>query len=103
MRPLEVRSADAGRDQVPTGIHGAPTDLSDEAVPVVKRGSLGQFALASLTAMSIALCVALALPVLPAITWAVALAILAWPMHRRIARRVARPGLAAAISTAIIG
>jgi hypothetical protein len=102
MRPLEVRSADAGRDQVPTGIHGAPTDLSDEAVPVVKRGSLGQFALASLTAMSIALCVALALPVLPAITWAVALAILAWPMHRRIARRVARPGLAAAISTAII-
>ena len=41
MRPLEVRSADAGRDQVPTGMHGAPTDLSDEAIPVVKRGSLG--------------------------------------------------------------
>src|SRR5262249_55262995 len=83
MRPLEVRSADAGRDQVPTGVHGAPTDLSDEAVPVVKRGSLGQFALASLTAMSIALCVALALPVLPAMTWAMSLTFLAWPMHRR--------------------
>ena len=63
----------------------------------MKWGSLGQFALASLTAMSIALCVALALPVLPAITWAVALAILGWPMHRRIARRVVRPGLAADI------
>jgi predicted PurR-regulated permease PerM len=102
MRALEVQPADDGRDQAPIGLPGAPTDLSVEANPDMPRGELRRFALASLTAISIALCAALALPVLPAITWAVALAILAWPMHRRIARRVARPGPAAAISTAIL-
>ena len=32
-----------------------------------------------------------------------ALAILAWPLHRWIAHRVARRGLAAALSTAVVG
>src|SRR5918997_4841140 len=57
------------------------------------------YALVSLTVLLIGLCVGLAVPFLPAITWGVALAILAWPMHRRIGRHVARPGLAAAFST----
>ena len=60
-------------------------------------------ALVALTVVLIGLCVLLAVPFLPAITWAVALAILAWPMHRWITRRVARRGLAAALSTAVVG
>jgi hypothetical protein len=56
------------------------------------------FALVILTLVLIGLCVALAVPFLPAITWAVALAILAWPIHRWIAHRVARRGLAAALT-----
>jgi predicted PurR-regulated permease PerM len=48
------------------------------------------------------LSVLLAAPFLPAITWAVALAILAWPLHRWIARRASRRGLAAAVSSAAV-
>src|SRR5918997_3659068 len=59
-------------------------------------------ALVDLTVVLIGLCAGLAVPFLPAITWGVALAILACPMHRRIGRHVARPGLAAAISTAVV-
>ncbi len=61
------------------------------------------FALVVLTVVLIALCLSLAVPFLPAITWAVALAILAWPLHRWIAHRVGRRGLAAAFSTAVVG
>src|SRR4051812_15274644 len=59
-------------------------------------------ALAALTALLIGLSLVLAVPFLPAITWGVALAIIAWPMHRRIADRVAWPGLAAALSTVVV-
>ncbi|QDV39425.1 AI-2E family transporter [Tautonia plasticadhaerens] len=59
-------------------------------------------ALAALTAALLGLCALLAAPLVPALTWGVALAILAWPMHRRLARRLDRPGLAAALSTAAV-
>jgi predicted PurR-regulated permease PerM len=58
--------------------------------------------LAALTAGLIALCVLLAVPFLPAITWGVALAILVWPMHRWISRHIERPGLAAGLSALIV-
>ena len=47
----------------------------------------------------IALCTLLVVPFLPAITWSVALAIIAWPLHRWIGRRFGRPALAAALTT----
>jgi len=56
-------------------------------------------ALVALTAGLLVLCVCLSVPLLPAITWGVALAILAWPLHRRIRQHVARRWLAAALST----
>jgi predicted PurR-regulated permease PerM len=59
-------------------------------------------ALVAMTAVLIVLCLLLAAPFTPAITWAVALAILAWPIHRWIAHRVARRGLAAALSSAVV-
>lgn len=58
--------------------------------------------LAALTVALITLCALLAYPFLPAITWGVALAILAWPMHHAIRRRVQIHSLAAALSTAAV-
>ena len=58
--------------------------------------------LAALTAALVTLCALLTYPFLTAITWGVALAILAWPMHHAIRRRVPNPSLAAALSTAAV-
>src|SRR4051812_6820817 len=44
-------------------------------------------ALAAITGGLVVLCVMLALPFLPAISWGLALTIITWPMHRWIARR----------------
>jgi predicted PurR-regulated permease PerM len=57
------------------------------------------YALAGLTVVFVGLCLWLAIPFLPAITWGVALAIIAWPMHRWIRKRVGRPRLAAMLSS----
>ena len=46
------------------------------------------FALAALTVVLLVLCVLLATPFLPAITWGVALAVIAWPLHSWVLRRV---------------
>jgi predicted PurR-regulated permease PerM len=39
---------------------------------------------------------------LPALTWALALAVIAWPLHERIARGVRSPGVAAGSSTVAV-
>ncbi|WP_435017332.1 AI-2E family transporter [Tundrisphaera sp. TA3] len=71
--------------------------------PAMTSGAgLRPMALATLTLTLIVLCVMLAYPVLPAITWGLALAILAYPMHRLIARYVTWPGLAAGISSGVV-
>jgi predicted PurR-regulated permease PerM len=58
--------------------------------------------LIALTVVLVGLSAWLALPFLPAITWAVALAILAWPLHRWLGRRLGSSRLAAASSTTIV-
>ena len=60
------------------------------------------FTLALLTGVLIALTVLIAWPFLDAITWGMALAIMVWPIHRRIRERVANPSLAAVLSTSIV-
>ena len=70
--------------------------------PLSPATAMKPLALAALTLALIVLCVALAVPVLPAITWGVALALLAFPMHRRIGRLVPWPGPAAGLSTAVV-
>lgn len=54
------------------------------------------------TALAIYVCYRLARPFLPAITWALTLAVVAHPLYKRIAMRVKRPSIAAALSVAII-
>jgi predicted PurR-regulated permease PerM len=81
----------------------AESDLELAPIGPAETGArLRLFALVALTVVLIGLCVLLAVPFLPSITWGVALAILAWPVHLWIARRVARPGLAAALSSAVV-
>jgi predicted PurR-regulated permease PerM len=73
--------------------HAGTAPTADWARPI---------ALFALSAALIGLSLSIALPFLPAITWAVALAILAWPMHRWITRLVTNRGFSAAISLAIV-
>lgn len=60
------------------------------------------FALAGLTIVLVGLCVVLALPFLPALTWGVAFAIVAWPLHLVVKRRISRPNLAAGLTTLVV-
>lgn len=62
--------------------------LPDPTPPIVREeGPLATgerfrpFALAALTLALVALCVLLAVPFLPAISWGIALAVIAWPLH----------------------
>ncbi|AGA31579.1 AI-2E family transporter [Singulisphaera acidiphila] len=84
--------------EFPDDLEASPSPLGSTKTAEVIR----LLALVAWTAGLFALCVWLSVPLLPAITWGVALAILAWPMHRRIRRHVARPGLAAALSAAVV-
>lgn len=59
-------------------------------------------ALAAITGGLVAICVLLALPFLPAISWGLALTIITWPMHRWIARRIQNPTWAAVVSAGIV-
>lgn len=55
-----------------------------------------------LTALGIVICAWLASPFLPAITWAIALAVLALPFHRWVERIVLNRNFAAGLSTTIV-
>jgi predicted PurR-regulated permease PerM len=77
--------------------------------PIVRQeGSLATgerfrpFALAALTLGLIALCVLLAVPFLSAITWGVALAVIAWPLHAWVQRRLVGNGTGAAALTTLV-
>ncbi|WP_439627880.1 AI-2E family transporter [Gemmata sp.] len=80
------------------------------APPIVQReGPLATgdrfrpVALAALTVILVGLCVWLTTPFLPAVTWGLALAILAWPLHSWVLRKVtASPNAAAAVSSLVV-
>lgn len=52
-----------------------------------------------LTGALIVLCLVVAYPFLSAITWAVALAVIAWPLHAWLSRHLVRPWLAAGLTS----
>jgi predicted PurR-regulated permease PerM len=54
------------------------------------------------TALGIYLCYRMALPFLPALTWAMALAVLFRPVHRRMESALKRPDMAASVSVLLI-
>lgn len=55
------------------------------------------------TAVGIYLCYQLALPFLPPLVWALALAVLFTPFHQRLESRLKHPSLAAAVSVLAVG
>jgi predicted PurR-regulated permease PerM len=86
--------------------NGTPLNPPPAAVPSPKVEGplttgrpLRPVALAAITVVLIALCAYLAWPFLAAITWALALAIIAWPLHVWVSRHVRWRGLAAGISS----
>lgn len=60
-------------------------------------------ALFLITAVGLALCFLVVKPFIPALTWALALAIVAMPLHRWIERRARHPNLAAFLSVVLVG
>jgi predicted PurR-regulated permease PerM len=70
--------------------------------PLATGRHLRPVALAGLTVLLIALCLYLGWPFFPAITWALALAVIAWPLHERIARHVRWPGVAAGLTSVLV-
>jgi len=55
-----------------------------------------------LTGLMVGLCVYLAVPFVPAITWGIALAVVAWPVHTWMRQRIPYPSVAATISTSVV-
>jgi len=66
-----------------------------------ERG-LSNLAALALTVLALVLCFLIARPFVSSLAWATALAVVAWPLHRRLARRVPWPAAAAALSVAAI-
>ena len=68
----------------------------------VQRRRLSLGVLVLMTALGVALCVLMLGPFVPGLAWALALAVTALPMHRRVQRVVKIPNLAAAISVCLV-
>lgn len=66
-----------------------------------ERG-LSDLALLALTVLALVLCYLIARPFVSSLAWATALAVIGWPLHRQIARRIRWPTPAAATSVVAI-
>ncbi|WP_295681018.1 AI-2E family transporter [uncultured Nevskia sp.] len=93
----------AEQPAVDTGAAGTPQN----ALPVdhdwESRKHIRTLVLMAVTAFGIALCYGLVAPFLPALAWALALAVLFAPLQQRLERVIKHPGLAALLSVALIG
>jgi predicted PurR-regulated permease PerM len=67
-----------------------------------ERG-LSNLAALALTVLALVLCFLIVRPFVSSLAWAIALAVVAWPLHRRVARRIPWPTPAAALSVVAIG
>lgn len=89
------------QDLQPTAADRAdPTEPAGHAPGVSDFVRLG--ALAVITAALVALCLLLIVPFLPGVTWGIALAIVADPIDRAIARRLGNRTVSAVVSTLLV-
>src|SRR5262245_39290802 len=70
---------------------------------LASRPRMRAFVLLAMTIAGLYVCYLLTVPFLPALTWAMALAILFAPAHRRVETKLKNPDLAAAISVVGLG
>lgn len=85
----------------PDSVKNAASGNSTEAEFGSQLG-LTNLALLALTVLALVLCYLIAKPFISTIAWAAALAILGWPLHRKISQWVPWSSLAAALSCAVI-
>jgi predicted PurR-regulated permease PerM len=78
----------------------AAEQIEEEANRVRLR--TGIYTLAALTVIGTLLCLYVAYPFLPALAWALALAVIAFPLHTRLGRIIPWPNVAAAVSTIVV-
>src|SRR5262245_66579175 len=83
------------------GQSATPPIVREEG-PLATGERLRPFALAALTVGLLALCALLTYPFLPAVTWGVALAIIAWPLHAWVLHRVTEHRTTAAVLTVVV-
>lgn len=79
----------------------SPVNYASEQ-PGINRDRLLLLVLIVVTTAGIIGCILIAAPFLPAVTWAVSLAVVAHPVHDWMLRHVKRPSLAAALAVAVI-
>jgi predicted PurR-regulated permease PerM len=82
--------------------HGPEPEARRRSERPPRKVPLRVVTLALITAILIALSLLIAYPFLHAITWGMALAIMAWPMHRIVRQRIASPNGAALVSTLVV-
>lgn len=66
------------------------------------RSRLSLFVLLTMTALGVVLCAVIVSPFVPGLVWALALAIVALPMHRLVTRWIHQPTVAAGASTFLV-
>jgi predicted PurR-regulated permease PerM len=69
---------------------------------VLTRERVTTIALLIATAIAVYLCYRIVYPFMPALTWALALAVVARPMHHWIAGKIRYPGVAAGVSVTLV-
>lgn len=77
--------------------------VSPSADDWASRNHVPAIVLFAATTLGIYLCYRLALPFLPALVWALALAVLFTPSHRRIESKIKQPSVAATITVVMVG
>jgi predicted PurR-regulated permease PerM len=78
----------------------APDHVNDTAV--ISRPRVEAIVLLAATALGVYLCYRLIQPFLPALSWGLALAVVGYPLHKHICRRIPRATPAAALTVALI-
>jgi predicted PurR-regulated permease PerM len=92
---------DAGSIEQPTVVND-DDGARDSATAGISRRKTQTLILAIATGIVIYLCYRLASPFLPALAWALALAVIAHPLHRNVAKRLPYPNLAAGVSATVV-
>jgi len=78
----------------------APARVPDVAPDA--NWTANRLALLALTVLALWLCWQVTQPFVASLTWACALAVVAWPLQRRLVRHLRRPGLAALLSCLLV-
>jgi predicted PurR-regulated permease PerM len=83
-------------------VRDLPGDQAPQPDERVSKGNMHLVALAVVTAVVVYLCYRLAVPFLPALAWALALAVIGYPVHAWVRRHLKYDNLAAGVSVTLV-